>query len=228
MGDLQRLWNNMNDGTCHKWFHYLEIYERYLSKFRNAPVTFLEIGVQAGGSLKLMKQYLGHEAKIIGIDVDPTCKELESTEFTIHIGSQDNKDFLQAVCDQHKKFNIIIDDGGHLVSQQIISFETLWPFLEYGGVYLIEDLHCSQYWKTHGAGEKTFLDYAYSMANRLSKWHEDRSLFHDRYSVPPERRSEQGPKIDDFATKEIWAISYYDSIIAIEKRLIPEPYQTRK
>jgi hypothetical protein len=35
------------------------------------------------------------------------------------------------------------DDGGHEMSQQIISFEELYPIVFPNGVYLVEDLHTS-------------------------------------------------------------------------------------
>lgn len=41
------------------------------------------------------------------------------------------------------KFDIIIDDGGHLYPQQKASFEVLWAQLTPGGLYFIEDLQVS-------------------------------------------------------------------------------------
>lgn len=41
------------------------------------------------------------------------------------------------------KFDIIIDDGGHLYHQQKASFEVLWAELAPGGLYFIEDLQVS-------------------------------------------------------------------------------------
>lgn len=40
-------------------------------------------------------------------------------------------------------FDIIIDDGGHTMNQQITSFKILFPALKSGGIYVIEDLHTS-------------------------------------------------------------------------------------
>lgn len=228
MQDLKTMWHSMNKGTCAKWEHYFEIYERYISKYRNQPVNYLEIGVQAGGSLELMRNYLGEQAHIVGIDIDPACANVPNYGSTIHIGSQEDRAFLKSVAAQHPQFDIIIDDGGHTAQQQITSFEELWPHLKFGGVYIVEDLHCSQWWPRFGAGTPTFLDYAHGLANRLSKWHTDEHWFHNRYSIPREQRNNNGPQVTDFATREIFSISYYDSIIAIEKRAIGEPFQTRK
>jgi hypothetical protein len=43
-----------NTGSVvHKWHHYLSIYDRYLSRYRNTPVRLLEIGVFKGGSQRM-------------------------------------------------------------------------------------------------------------------------------------------------------------------------------
>ncbi len=63
-------------------------------------------------------------------------------------GGQDK--YLIETIFKHKKngvfFDIILDDGGHTMKQQITSFKILYPFVKKGGIYIIEDLHTS-YWK---------------------------------------------------------------------------------
>lgn len=229
MSTLQQLWEQHTDGKCHKWEHYFDIYERHFARFKDQPTTYLEIGVQQGGSLNLMREYLRADAKIIGIDIDPACRASEQDGHIIHIGSQADPAFLQDVANQSNGFDIIVDDGGHTATQQITSFVNLWPHLRYGGVYLVEDLHCSQYWPEwqESALGINFLDYAKGLADKLSMWHQREEWFHHRFSQPRDQRSGQ-MNFNNFAVHEIWAISFYDSIIAIEKRNIPEPYQTRR
>ena len=41
-----------HEGTIvHKWHHYLPIYENFLSKYKNKPIKFLEIGVSKRAGL---------------------------------------------------------------------------------------------------------------------------------------------------------------------------------
>ena len=222
---LQQLWESRTDGRCHKWVHYFEIYERYMSRFCNQSPTYLEIGVQRGGSLDLMREYLGTDTTIVGIDIDPACKESASKGHNIYIGSQDDPDFLTQVAEDFDGFDIIIDDGGHSSNQQIVSFITLFPHLKHGGVYIVEDLHVSQHWVgfQDSALGINFLDYAKGLADKLSLWHMREEWFHNRYNQPLESRDNRGPKFNNFAVNEIFSISFYDSIIAIEKRKITEP-----
>lgn len=57
----------------HKWRHYLSIYDRHLSRYRSTPVRLLEIGMFKGGSLQMWRRYFGIDARIYGIDIDPSC-----------------------------------------------------------------------------------------------------------------------------------------------------------
>ncbi len=94
MGELEALFDACTDGRCHKWRHYFEIYERYLAKYRGSPCVSLEIGVAKGGSLDIMARYLGEQARIIGVDISPTCKEFEKRGYEIYTGDQADGHFL--------------------------------------------------------------------------------------------------------------------------------------
>ena len=45
-------------------------------------------------------------------------------------------------------YDIVIDDGGHVTGQQIVSLEQLFPAVRDGGFYVIEDTHTS-FWPTY-------------------------------------------------------------------------------
>ena len=49
---------------------YLDIYESYLGKWRDKEFTLLEIGVAAGNSLRMWREYFT-KAHIYGIDINP-------------------------------------------------------------------------------------------------------------------------------------------------------------
>ena len=117
-----------------RWAHYFDIYDRHFSRYQDKPVRVLEIGVSHGGSLQLWKEYFGVKAEIIGLDIDPRCLDYEEDRITIHTWDQsdDRMEWLGA-------FDIVIDDGSHVIAHQEISFRALWPSTV--GVYLIEDCH---------------------------------------------------------------------------------------
>lgn len=123
-------------------FHdYTKIYAQYLSSLKNEPISFLEIGIYKGNSVKLWESYFT-KADLHFIDIAPSLIEYHSTRSHYHFIDQGNRAELQTFIESIKGgFDVIIDDGGHKAAEQIISFQTLFPHLKAGGLYIIEDLH---------------------------------------------------------------------------------------
>lgn len=226
MGDLEKLFDQGTGGRSHKWRHYFAIYERYLEQFRNKPCTYLEVGVEHGGTLDIMKTYLGSQARLIGVDISPSCKELESKGYEIFIGDQSNKEFMEDVGRRSGGFDIIIDDGGHTPDQQITTFFALFPYLKNGGIYLVEDLH-TNLWASHQATRYgfTFLDFAKSLADKMTYWHLDPHSFMVFWKITGAKAHTD---IQNYAMKQIYGIHFYDSVVVFEKREIAPPQQERR
>lgn len=189
------------DRKIHKWWHYFEVYEKHFSALRNKSPRVLEIGVWNGGSTKMWSDYFGPGSLIIGLDNDPRCAGLQEPGISIEIGSQDDREFLQQIAKKYGPFDIIIDDGGHLMHQQIISLETLFPYLKEGGVYLCEDTHTS-YWPAYNGGlnvSDSFTNYCKRLTDRLNYQYSD--------EFP-----------EDYWAHTIWSMHFYDSIIILDKR----------
>jgi hypothetical protein len=142
--DLEKYAESHTDGPgIFKWQHYFNIYERHLARFRGAPVTLVEIGVAGGGSLGMWRQYLGSQAQIVGIDIDPDCKRFEQAQIEVVIGDQGSAEFWDAFLHAHERIDVVIDDGGHLPEQQAVTLESLLPKIAPGGVFVCEDIHGS-------------------------------------------------------------------------------------
>lgn len=208
MSDLEKYFRSNTGRLIHKCKHYFDIYERHFNRFRNKEVVILEIGVSHGGSLQMWKSYFGKDAKIYGIDIDPRCKEFEEDNIKIFIGSQSDRDFLRDVKKLIPRADIIIDDGGHTMKQQRVSFEELFDHVNDDGVYLVEDLHTS-YWALFGGGHErknTFIEYSKNFIDYLNAYHsEQKSL-----------------KINNF-TSSADSLHFYDSILVIEKKIKQKP-----
>jgi hypothetical protein len=124
-----------------KFNHYFENYQRHFARFRGQEVHVLEIGIYSGGSLEMWKNFFGPASKIYGVDIDPRCKAYESDPAHVFIGDQGDRGFWRRFRQAVPALDIVIDDGGHIPEQQIVSLEELLPYLRSGGVYLCEDLH---------------------------------------------------------------------------------------
>ena len=193
----------------HKWHHYFEIYHRHFERFRGRSPTVVEIGVFHGGSLQMWHRYFGPGARIVGIDVDPRCRQFEDEATTILICDQADRRFLAQVRERLPHIDIVIDDGGHRMAEQIATFEELYPHVQPDGVYLCEDIHTS-FIPEYGGGyrrEGTFLEYAKALIDRLYGW----------YTREPERLS------PDAITLSTFALHFYDSVLVVEKRPIGQP-----
>jgi len=151
---LRDYFEHNNGKLIHKWVHYFDIYHYHFKKYRKKRITVLEFGVFQGGSLQMWRKYFGHKARIIGVDINPKCKNLKEKGIEIFIGDQEDRVFLKELIQKIGNIDIVIDDGGHTMKQQINSFEELFPHVNDGGVYLVEDLHTS-YWNDYQGGYHT-------------------------------------------------------------------------
>ena len=192
-----------------KWHHYFEIYHRHLAQFRGRSPVVLEIGVLHGGSLEMWQRYFGPGTRVVGIDVIPECKRLEDEATTILIGDQADRRFLAEVRSRVPHIDIVIDDGGHQMTQQIAAFEELYPHLQPDGVYLCEDMHTSLMPEYCGGYQQqgTFLEFSKALVDRLHAWH----------STEPQRLA-----VDEF-TRSTFALHFYDSVLVAEKRPMEPP-----
>lgn len=208
---LYSIFNENQDRLINKWTNYFPVYERYFHKFRNKPVVILEIGVFHGGSLQMWKKYFGKDVIIYGIDINPRCKTLEEDNIKIFIGSQSDRDFLRYVKTQIPKVDILLDDGGHTMKQQIVTFEVLFDHINDDGVYLCEDCHTS-YWIEFGGGylrKGTYIEYAKKLIDKLTAWHFNKL------------------SVDSF-TRSVRSICFYDSMVVIEKERMNKPESIKR
>ncbi|MCH2165368.1 MAG: class I SAM-dependent methyltransferase [Marinovum sp.] len=191
--------------ALNKWTHYFPVYSRELARFKNRPVSFLEIGVFRGGSLPMWKGYFAEGSTLVFIDIDPACKEHEIDGTHIRIGNQADPAFLASLIEEFGPFDVILDDGSHISEHQIASYEYLWPAIKNEGVYLVEDTHTS-YWPGFGGGyrnEASFMEYAKRLVDAMHSWYTD-----EDETFPFDGRA-----------KELCAVRFYDSVVVLEKFL---------
>ena len=156
-----------------KWLHYFEIYDRHFARFRTKSPIVLEIGVSGGGSLEMWRWYFGTGATIIGVDVNESCAQLRDEGFLIEIGDQADPAFWERFKQRYPRIDILIDDGGHTMKQQRVTFERMFPHVDVRGIYLCEDLHTSYIEKFGGSyrGQETFVEFAKGLVDDLNiRW----------------------------------------------------------
>jgi hypothetical protein len=131
--------------------NYTELYERLFFPWKDEPIKIFEIGVAAGGSLKMWQAYFP-QARIFAVDILPKS-EFDNARVKTLIADQAKRDQLQAAIDTAGgDIHILIDDGGHTMEQQQASLGFLFKHVRPGGYYVIEDVHTSlpALWQGYG------------------------------------------------------------------------------
>lgn len=139
-----------------KWGNhfYTQHYQEHFRYLRKRKLNILEIGaggyenpLSGGNSLRMWKHYFPKSA-IYSIDI---CEKIRLQEKRIKIfkGSQADGDFLKDIFNKIGSLDIVIDDGSHINEHIITSFKILFPLLNNGGIYVIEDTQTS-YWTDYG------------------------------------------------------------------------------
>lgn len=159
--ELCEIFFKYRSDKCPQIFHtYSPSYFEELHKIKNNIKYLLEIGVgnnqlmkpicgesyQIGASLKGWRDFFIN-AKIFGLDIDEKVlfkdsriecfytdqSNVNSLENTIYeIRKKENNSEL--------KFDLIIDDGSHIIEHMILSYKTLSKYVINGGLYIIEDI----------------------------------------------------------------------------------------
>ena len=202
--DMERIFYSHDGLIADKWSHYLEIYDRHLGRYRGEEVRLLEIGVQNGGSLEIWRRYLGPQAFIQGLDVDPRCAAIVGLDEMVVIGDQSDPAVLASVAGfEPRPLDVVIDDGSHLWRDQISTFETLFPLLAEDGVYVCEDVHTSFIARFGDESGVTFIDYARGLVDRMHAAYDGTS--------------------DPGVARSVFAVHVYDSMVVVEKRRRERP-----
>ena len=188
---------------------YLPVYDKFWTPIRNDNIKLLEIGIGMKGSLRMWKEYFPN-GDIFGVDID-SGKLFQEERIQTFIIDQNNIESLQSL-EQYSPYDIIIDDGGHVMSQQINSLCILFNFVKPGGYYIVEDV-CTSYW-SHFGGEypptklttMEFLKYLCDEVNKLY-------IGHINYGSGPNTR-----EIPNFPVQDIKSIFFYQGVVILEKK----------
>ena len=194
----------------YKWNHYFKIYDKYFKKFIGKKPVVLEIGVAEGGSLEMWNYYFDNECTIYGLDISKDTldipKKLGVSNIKINIGDQGDPKFWKEYLKDKPKFDIVIDDGGHTMKQQIITYESIYDHISDDGIYLCEDTHTS-YYEGWGGGNIGSVNYKNSFIEYSKNWIDQINSYHI-------------PECNDFKFRKITnSIHFYDSIVILEKEV---------
>jgi len=124
---------------------YLRVYEDLASSF--SPRSILELGVFEGGSYVLLDK-LFKPRRMSAVDISqqpvaPLLRYLADKEgrFVHFSTSQSDGEVLEHIVRNElaNELDLVVDDASHTYEETKASFEILFPLLQPGGIYLVED-----------------------------------------------------------------------------------------
>jgi hypothetical protein len=202
--DLVDAWSNSPEPSI-KTTSYFPIYVNLFRHLRNKKCTFIETGVLEGGSLFMWKKWLGPEARIIGIDLNPEAKKWESSGFEIFIGDQACPNFWNSTFSEIGRFDAFLDDGGHQSFQQMVSLQQAIHHSEGDCVIAVEDTYTSFMNDFQSHKDRSFLEYSKDATDLLV----GRS-----FSMYPGRFPENINSSEILRFQKVFNISFFNGIVA--------------
>lgn len=217
---LKQIYLDHHGKVSDKWSLYLEEYDRLLSGLRGEQINFLEIGIQNGGSMEIWTKYFPLAQQFIGCDINPDCERLKYADPRVAVVVADaNLDTTEArILALAPRFDVVIDDGSHLSSDIVKSFVRYFPHLLEGGIFIVEDLHCS-YWAEFEGGlfdPDSSIKFLQALADitNYEHWGLQRSRadflgnFARRYDV----------QFDEELLAQVHSVEFVNSLCVIRKR----------
>jgi hypothetical protein len=184
---------------------YFPTYVELFGHLVNAKCVFIETGILDGGSLFMWRNWLGAEARIIGVDLNPGAAKWRESGFEIFIGDQGNPEFWKKTLREIGEFDALLDDGGHQSFQQIVTAIEAIKAATKDCVIAVEDTACSFMKDFSAHGRFTFLEYAKDATDILTG--RSTSMYGSRF--PPVLNTTVLNEL-----KNVYSIQFYNGIVA--------------
>ena len=216
---LKQLYKTHRGKVSDKWSSYLAGYERIFAEYRHKPVRLLEIGVENGGSLEIWSQYFPKARRIVGCDINPDCARLsyEDTRIAVVIGDANSDSAQEAILAHAAAFDVIIDDGSHLSSDIIKSFARYFPHLAHGGVFIVEDLHCSYSYEYEGGLYDPFSSITFFKRLTDTINHEHWGIDKPRHEILSGFFSKYGFHLSEEVLQTVHSVEFMNSLCVVRK-----------
>lgn len=186
---------------------YFSAYSELFSKYRGLDCTFIETGVLGGGSLFMWRDWLGPNARVIGVDLNPASERWRDYGFEIYIGDQGDPEFWRDTLPKIGRFDVLLDDGGHQSFQQIVTLTESIKYAENSCLIVIEDTHTSFMSDFKAHGKNTFLNYVKDSTDVLTA--RGATMYPNRMQQPT------NTEITDLF-KFVHSIQFFSSLVAFK------------
>ena len=194
-----------------KWgtHRYTPHYQHHFAHLRDRHMLVLELAIggyareaQGGASLRMWKWFFPR-AQIVGVDIKDKSF-VNEPRIRAFQGSQTNRALMRRIVKRYGAPTIVIDDGSHRPPHVIKSFAVLFPMLEDGGLYVIEDIQTSYWPDWKGSLDLDDPNTSMAMVKRLLD-----GLNHEEFLDESYRAS--------YTDRHVVAVHCYHNLVVIEK-----------
>lgn len=123
--------------------NYAPIYEKWFDAHKNDKVTFMEVGIDYGQSAGAWHDYFAN-GQIFMVDYRD-FSSYNKDRLQCFTANQSNFSDMLTVANKVNDLDFFVDDGGHCMDHQQLTFGALFPKMKIGGLFFIEDTHTSNW-----------------------------------------------------------------------------------
>lgn len=199
----------------HIWPIYFEAYHNHWQRYRGKDVVFMEIGVQSGGKIPMLRDYFGPGLTYVGVDINNSTKKFESADWIhIEIGSSEDPQFLAMLKQKYPKVDLFLDDGGHTMRQQRTAMKEMLPHVQPDGVYMCEDLSTSWSPTFGGQSNKDSRDSSFQEETMVGLIHRSMDWLQAGWVTGKVMSEDTGSlrTNDFFGPNEDWWLEFHQSV----------------
>ena len=119
---------------------YSKFYHEIFYNIKNEKINIMEIGSFYGNASAALFFYFKN-ANIFGADINPDMFKYKSKRIkSFQVDSSSPNSIKSKIIDLNISFKIIIEDASHMLKDQIVSLFQLFPIVQSGGYFIVEEL----------------------------------------------------------------------------------------
>ena len=188
---------------------YSIFYQKYFENLRSNNLKILELGSFHGNASAALYFYF-KKSKLFAADIYPDLFRYRSNRIeNFYVNSSDENSIQKNIIDKFSdNFDIIIEDAGHSLKDQIISLFMLFKKLNSGGLFIIEELDFPDTRK-----DMNLMNEKPTLREILLKFKKEKKLLNSKYI----QKNDRDNFLDSIESLEIYK-GNFNEIAILRKR----------
>ena len=188
---------------------YSIFYQKYFENLRSNNLKILEVGSFHGNASAALYFYF-KKSKLFAADIYPDLFRYRSNRIeNFYVNSSDENSIQKNIIDKFSdNFDIIIEDAGHSLKDQIISLFMLFKKLNSGGLFIIEELDFPDTRK-----DMNLMNEKPTLREILLKFKKEKKLLNSKYI----QKNDRDNFLDSIESLEIYK-GNFNEIAILRKR----------